>query len=252
MVNALKNYDRLSTKKHRDYAKPFRLFLSRTNEKDVLVFQILKCCRISKTSRILDIGAGDGSLAVKLRPYVQRYVAVEPNPLLAKRLRSMDVEIVNSSWQNASVDGLFDLILAVHVLTYFPKNQFFTLIEKMRNKLAPGGRLVILSVDQNRGSWRAIHTFLYELLGIKKRHTSELLIKKLKRHSIAFRRFNTDVRAATIPEMIKILEFDFQDYPARFKRSVSILARHLKKYQRGGAVTLSIVHQMMVIDNKSI
>lgn len=231
---------------HSRYQQAFALFLKRTDEKQVLVPIIRRFGRLTVQSRVLDIGAGSGDIARAIAPSVGAYVAVEPNRGFATRLRRLPVTALAQTWQRACPQGLFDCIIASHVLTYFPDRQLFPLLSKMHALLAPHGRLLIMTVDQTRGSWRTLHSFLYRRQGIRKRKTSVLIERWLRPLHPVVRHFSTTVKPQSFRELLLMLEFDFPSILHTSKSTRRALEKFCQRFFRHNGLTLSMVHQLLI------
>lgn len=237
-----------STAANERYRNSFRLFSRRTDEKDLLASFIVRLGRVGAASRVLDIGAGDGGITERIQSVTQKIVAVEPNPEFANLLRAKGIKVLQGSWERVEPEGVFNTIIASHVVTYFPDEKLLVLIEKMIQFLAPQGRIILVTVDQERGSWRDIHTFFYSKNKIQKRRTSVLLQSVLKKYDPKIFTFTTQVRARSIEEMFDILAFDFSEYESLFSRTKPFLRKFLQQHVDQGKPTLEVCHQVLVVE----
>jgi len=92
--------------------------------------------------RLLDVGAGSGKVTAELAPLVDRVVATELSSRMAKRLRARGVECHEVDLAEGGLEGQkFELITCLNVLdrTARPRK----LLRRLKELLAPGGRLVI-------------------------------------------------------------------------------------------------------------
>ncbi|MEK7527286.1 MAG: class I SAM-dependent methyltransferase [Patescibacteria group bacterium] len=234
------------------YKKSFGLFLKRTDEKSVIEKFIRDNIPIHEESDFLDIGGGDGSLALVISKQVKTTLVVEPNQSFFKQLlKHKKIKVVNEKWENARLNNTFDFILAAYVVTYFPQIKRRRLIKKMYDLLRPGGHILILSVDAKSGSWRKIHTYFYKLIGYDHKSSDDIL-KQIARESKAISKsFKTHIVAKDASEMLDILGFDFYKYPEDFLKFSGHLIKFLKKYSdKDGKVVLEIVHNAHIITKK--
>lgn len=234
------------------YKKSFRLFLRRTGEKSIIEKFVMDNIELNEEIRFLDIGAGDGSLASAISKKVKSTVAIEPNQSFYKLLlKQKGVRILNKTWEKVNLNELFDFILAAYVVTYFPKTKRKQLIKKMYNMLNPGGRILILSVDAKRGSWRKIHTYFYKLINYDHYSSDSELKQIMQEYRAVSKSFKTQVISKNSDEMLKILGFDFYKYPTDFLKFSSYLKKFMKKYSdAGGRVILEMVHNAYIITKK--
>lgn len=92
--------------------------------------------------RLLDVGAGSGKVTAELLPLVDHAVATELSSRMAKRLRARGIECHEIDLAEGGLEGQkFELITCLNVLdrTARPKK----LLRRLKELLAPGGRLVI-------------------------------------------------------------------------------------------------------------
>ncbi len=66
---------------------------------------------------LLDIGAGDGQIALPLSETVDDYLAIEPNPEYAARLRQAGKRVIEEPFPT-DVDGTYDIVLMSHVISH--------------------------------------------------------------------------------------------------------------------------------------
>lgn len=234
------------------YKKSFNLFLKNTEEKKVILNFIKKHIKLNNDVNFLDIGGGDGTLALAMANKVRSALIIEPNYFFVKKIKkSKNIKIINDKWENLNLKKKFDFILAAYVVTYFPQEKRKLLIKKMYQILNHGGKIIILSVDAKKGSWRKIHTFFYELMGIKHKSSDEKLKKLMKNYCAKLETFKTRVAAKNISEMLNILEFDFLKYPDKFIKYKKNLEQFLSKHQnKDGGVALEILHNAYIITKK--
>ena len=98
--------------------------------------------------RVLEVGAGIGTVTRALQQVGQSWTAVEPDPALAERIvqgggAGSQVNVVVGSIDDTPADAEFDSILYIDVLEHIEDDR--TEVEKAYKRLAPGGRLVILA-----------------------------------------------------------------------------------------------------------
>jgi SAM-dependent methyltransferase len=128
---------------HEQYAQSFEKFLAHTDEKDVFVRKFSGYIDRYQPGSLLDIGAGNGSLALPIAQQVERYVAVEHNPKYAAKLRDTGLTVIQQAFP-AAIDGSFDLVIMSHVISYEAGNHM-ALIRSAWDLVADGGNLLIVT-----------------------------------------------------------------------------------------------------------
>ncbi len=234
------------------YKKSFELFLRRTNEKSVIEKFITENIKFNNEISFLDIGAGNGSLTLKISKKVKSTLVVEPNQSFYKLLlKQKGIRILNKKWEEVNLNESFDFILAAYVITYFPKTKRKQLIKKIYNILKPGGSILILSVDAKKGSWRKIHTYFYNLINHDHYSSDSELKQIVQKYGAVSKSFKTQVISKNSDEMLRILGFDFHKYSADFFKFSSHLKKFMKKYSdASGCVTLEMEHNAYIINKK--
>lgn len=103
---------------------------------------------------VLDVGSGDGAAASSLAPYCRSLTCVDSSGKMIEAARERLQRFAHATARVADVHdlpfvaGSFDAVLLFHTLTY-AENPASALAECAR-VLRPGGRLVLLCLDQHR------------------------------------------------------------------------------------------------------
>ena len=128
------------------------------------------CTLIQSGARVLDVGCGNGSLALILRDRCGAEVlGIEPDPERAELARANGVEVATGHVDDgfAAREPAFDVVLFADVLEHVPEP--FELIEKALLCLSPSGYLVISVPNAAHWSVRLMilrGRFDYEPFGI--------------------------------------------------------------------------------------
>ena len=141
-------------KEHRlteEYTKAFRAFLDHTTEKQDLLVALKRRIETTRTHSLLDIGAGNGDLAIPLSKLVGSYLAIEPKPDFAAKLKTSGINVINSAFPCA-VAGSFDMVLASHVVPW-EENESETFLSAAWKHLNHGGRFIMITYDEEVSDW---------------------------------------------------------------------------------------------------
>jgi len=129
---------------------------------------------------VLEIGAGIGNLTGRLMGRKLQYVATERDPLYLHALTNRFLRTPNVAVRRLdperpedfeSISGPFDTALCVNVLEYMEEPAF---LRAVREKLKPGGALVVLSPQCKR-----LYGSMDRTLGHKRRFDREDLIRTM-------------------------------------------------------------------------
>ncbi len=105
---------------------------------------------------VLDVGSGDGAAAATVAPYCRSLTCIDANPRLieAAQARLGRHENVRAQVADAHelpfADASFDAVLVFHTLTYAERPP--RVLSECARVLRPGGRLVVLCLDEHRQS----------------------------------------------------------------------------------------------------
>jgi len=105
---------------------------------------------------VLDVGSGDGAAASALAPYCRSLTCIDTNPRLIGAARERLRRFASVRTQVADVhalpfrDASFDSVLMFHTLTYAERPA--RALAECARVLRPGGRLVLLCLDEHRQS----------------------------------------------------------------------------------------------------
>src|SRR6187551_3441073 len=105
---------------------------------------------------VLDVGSGDGAAASSLAPYCRSLTCIDVSQRLIDAARDRLARHANVRAQVADAhalpfaDASFDAVLVFHTLTY--AEQPARVLRECARVLRPGGRLVVLCLDEHRQS----------------------------------------------------------------------------------------------------
>ncbi len=106
------------------------------NQKKVLLREVSRYIRDHKVSSLIDIGAGDGALAIPLARKVKKYVAVEENGKNVQKLKKAGLTVIKGCFP-VPVSGKYDLALVSHSIpetTELYKNFLYTVWTLLKKK----------------------------------------------------------------------------------------------------------------------
>jgi SAM-dependent methyltransferase len=107
-----------------------------------------------KLGDVLDAGSGDGAAASSLAPYCRSLTCIDTNPRMIEAARERLARYEHVRTQVADLHALpfegssFDAVLMFHTLTYAERPA--RVLAECARVLRPGGRLVLLCLDEHR------------------------------------------------------------------------------------------------------
>src|SRR5690606_39138006 len=123
----------------------------RYNQKEVLVKNIIRYIKDSNTKSLLDIGAGDGDVALPISKEVQYYFAVEVNNERVNNLQKLGLNAIYGIFPNTTnkITETFDMVLSSHSipeqLGVEDHNLYKPFLEKAWELLNKNGILLIVT-----------------------------------------------------------------------------------------------------------
>lgn len=192
------------------YTLSFETFLASTNEKAVLLQEILSSVQELQPESLLDIGPGNGVISIPLSREVRQYVAIEKNPSYVERLRNAGLNIIEGNFPVA-VNNQFDFILASHVISY-ENNEVDEFVKAAGLLLKTGGTLVVVTYRAIEDDWiRLMKELGYNLDTVHSDNFAKITEALQELGELKVKRVETLVETGSKEDMIKALAFVASD-----------------------------------------
>jgi SAM-dependent methyltransferase len=136
------------------YESDFRVFLSHTDEKEVIYQKICKIIEENKINSILDIGAGNGDLSIPLSKKVNKYLTVEFRDKYVELLKSAGLRVIAGKFP-IRIDDKFDLVLCSHSIPY-DKKEYENLLKSAYNHITDEGLLIVITYGKEKDDWNKL------------------------------------------------------------------------------------------------
>lgn len=120
-----------------------------TNQKEVLFKNISQYIDKYNVRSLLDIGAGDASLAAKLAGKVDRYLAVEQDAGNVEKLKANNLEAIQGTFP-VELNETFDLVLVSHAIPE-EKEKHEPFLRSAWEMVNAGGLLLIVTFKGSKG-----------------------------------------------------------------------------------------------------
>lgn len=144
------------------YERSFKVFLQHTDQKQ----RARRCLETFFASLpakqvLIDAGAGSGEVTSWLAPSFEKTIAIEPNPFLLEKLRTLlpKAEAVSTSILEASPSNKADLVLCSHTFYYIPQPSWAAHLDRLLTWMQPNGSLIIVLQHHNTDCMRMLEHF---------------------------------------------------------------------------------------------
>ena len=231
--------------------KGFYLISKNTNEygREGVLMKVLKAYVLSKITKnsLLDIGSGQGNLAIPLSKLFNDTFIVEPYRKFFDatiKLGSGRINGLIKKWEEANLENRqFNLILAIHIFYYIPKKYWLKQLKRMIDILDRNGRIVV--VLQSKES--RLYTLPNKFLKHESRINSEELMQVLHDAGIKFtsHKLKTEIWANNKKgaEIVGNFLLDTHNAPMDNKRAIDMW-----DYKRGNKFFVPNRQHLILID----
>jgi SAM-dependent methyltransferase len=240
-------------KSHRlteEYTKAFNAFLDHTTEKRDLFAALKRRIQAACTQSLLDIGAGNGDLALPLSRLVDSYLAIEPNVSHAAKLRLMNLLVfqVSFPWKTMSTMS-FDMVLASHVIPWDVQESYAFFCTAWQS-VNPNGRFIMITYDEEKSAWGRLLTISgLPIENVGQGHLEGYKKLLASRGALEVEEITTYVQSVDLETMMLALSFvysDGQPEPARRFRASKLIRGILKsKYCVDGVYRFPFTHYLL-------
>jgi len=213
------------------YTQGFEKLLKHTNEKQVFEVELGEYIESHHVQSLLDIGAGDGSLAVNLAKKVTTYVAVEPKEKYVAQLRAAGLKTIQGEFP-LPVPGTYDLVLMSHVISYSSGNHE-TLVSPAWELVKPGGYLLAITHGNNHhDDWGKLLAHIGFGESEKFATTFDDIVETMAEHgTVEIQKIETAVETQDVNDLVAALNFVASgsnvERSERFMRESAAVAQYL-------------------------
>jgi SAM-dependent methyltransferase len=106
---------------------------------------------VGLTSTVVDIGAGTGTFALAVQPYVGRVIAVDASPAMVTLMRTRGIEAVEGGFLTYEHEGEIDLVHSRNSLHHLPDFWKVVALDRVAQMLKPGGALILEDIVYSFG-----------------------------------------------------------------------------------------------------
>ncbi|MEN9337748.1 MAG: hypothetical protein RIQ41_62 [Candidatus Parcubacteria bacterium] len=190
------------------YKNDFEIFMSHTDEKKILLEEITKEIQKIDAGSLLDIGAGNGELALPLSKKVEQYVAVESKTTFVSLLKEGGLRVIEGRFP-VDVPGTFDVVLSSHSLSYTEENHR-PFLSRAWELVSPQGILLLVSYRGEDDDWNKLLEYINEQQFDKNIHGYQSILSILESYgTVSIRKVITHVTTNKLEDMVNALSFVF-------------------------------------------
>lgn len=127
------------------YQKLFENYLRHSNEKEALIKHVIQAVENSfpdQKLKILDVGCGDGSLALALKERGHQVWGVD----IRNSLKNSQIDFQQTDFFQYFTDKKFDLIIMAYFIWEIPFEKWDAVFEKCKSFLEQNGKIFVIDV----------------------------------------------------------------------------------------------------------
>ncbi len=176
------------------------------DQKAVLCRTIRSFIRTNHIHSLLDIGAGDGLLALCLIKAVSNYVAVEKNKQYTRELRKGGIIVIKGAFP-IEIEGTFDIVLISHSVP--ERGELYrNFFKKAWQKVKKKGILVVITFKGTNGGFSELYKRVFGENNKKDQQLYRRIRAQLNRlGKIQTKKVTSILKSKDIEVMIKIFSF---------------------------------------------
>lgn len=236
------------------YAQLFTRYARNTDGKLRLARALADIFQTTSRGRLLDLGAGDGTLTGMIAPHFAETVAVERNP---KFLVHLDA-IPRCSPQHATIEqfvesdsGLYDVILLSYSMTGVPDDQLDRVIKRLHDLRAANGKILLCSFD-DACEWSRFASAASKQCGTVLKGGTSCYLAKLEKagaHASVVRQVRTLIWDENIPALTDLMAFFFVNRLPLYLRHIAAITRQVEQHSFDQIAEGGRRRAMRVIEN---
>ncbi|MBW3538091.1 class I SAM-dependent methyltransferase [Candidatus Parcubacteria bacterium] len=197
------------------YAGLFERYAQHTNGKQIIGTRLAKLADTFHKARILDVGAGNGSISRMLLPHADYLHSIEPNPQFTAALTSLASDGYGFSITSVQdFDGVgtpYDLIILSYVLESIEPDEWNRILRKLYGLLSNHGRIIGVTYLDGCG-WDSFAAIAASLSGSKRQAGLGYVTKKAREAGFnlsVLEIVDTEIWGKTLQNLYYNLEFYF-------------------------------------------
>jgi trans-aconitate methyltransferase len=128
------------------------LYFSKTDEKQILAYELRKIFNDRVYGQVLDVGPGPGEITQLINSHAIHLTLVEPETDYHDGLKDHfpKAKIIPRRYEAHDLDNCYDLIFISHALYFISKDRWLPTCKKSFDALNKGGQLIIVLNDHEK------------------------------------------------------------------------------------------------------
>jgi len=231
-----------------------RIFFKFSNEKVVLVREIISIMKPKKTYSVLEIGCGEGHVIKKIYRKVKKCIALDPDPKMLDILRQKigkvsNVVLITKTFEDYKTEEKFDIILTSHTLSFFDDK--WKAVEKMLNYTKEGGKIIIVLHSNSSEQIKILREIFHKVYRKTIKHIyAEALYDRLVAYGLEpkLKKIETISKLPSIDTACEMSYFLFRiDYQKARDDVKNLIRTYLEKRRKNKYVEISTTHGIIIL-----
>ena len=200
------------------------------NQKEVLFSGISEYVNKYGVKSVLDIGAGDGNLALKISNIINDYTAIENDNRKIENLRKLRLKVIKGNFPAVKIAKKYDLVLSSHSV---PENieEIEQFLKEACRLVKSGGLLLIITFKGGKGDVFKLKEKLKRTVEIADKEHFEKISNTLRKlGKIKIKKKISTIKSDKLRDIIKIVRFSLGNSKNQElkKKIISLMKKHFK------------------------
>ena len=255
---AVESLNEFETIDFRKINRDIRNFFRFSNEKTILVREIIKIIRPQKSYSVLDIGCGEGYFIREIHKKVKKCVALDPDPEMLAILKekigdSSNVFLVPKRFEDYENNEKFDITLTSHTLSFF-KNKW-NAIMKMLNYTKKGGKAIIVLHSNFSEQFQILEEMFRKAY---EKRINHIYAEALYNHLVACGlepKLNKVETVSKLPSLDTVCEMSYFLFRIDFQKARSdiknLIREYLEKRTKNEYIVIKTIHGIITLQKSS-
>lgn len=253
----VKNLNRFETIDFRKINRDIQSFFRFSNEKTILVREIIKIIRPQKSYSVIDIGCGEGYFVKEIHKKVKKCVALDPDPAMLAILKQKigvcsNVFFVSKRFEDYENNEKFDIALASHTLSFFENK--WNAIMKMLNYTKEGGKAIIVLHSHLSEQFQILEEMFRK---VYKKRINHIYAEAVYNHLLAcgfepkLYEVETVSKLPSLETACQMSYFLFRiDYQKAMSEIKNLIREYLEKRRKNEYIEIKTNHGIIILPKK--